>query len=168
MVALLAFIEILDLGFSKFKNHWKNFILPAKTYSIYGETPNMWGISPSVGSLLVCGQTSHTWEDFQCMGGLPTYGDTSHIWEDFPYKWGCRPKLWGAYPGWPSAHACVPKSLNGVLLITVHICYHTGFSFHVWEDFPYMGRLPIHGKPPHTCEVLYMGRLPIDGKSSHI
>jgi hypothetical protein len=127
-----------------------------------------------VGRLRIHGNTSNVWGNFPKMGRLPTYGKTSQICE------GVGPNYGGVYPGWPSAPPCVPpvghfawpgstppKSLNDMLLITEHICYHTGFSFHIWEDFPYMGRLPIHGNTSHTCDVLYIGRLPIDGKSSH-
>jgi hypothetical protein len=126
------------------------------------------------------------WEGFAYMERLPMYGKTSHRWEDFPHTgrlpryvrveiqiMGGIPRLALGAPGvppvghfaWPGSTP--PKSLNDVLLITENICYHTGFGFHIWEDFPDMGRLPIHGKTSHTCEVLYMGRLPIVGKSSH-
>jgi hypothetical protein len=42
-----------------------------------------------------------------------------------------------------------------------------GKTSHIWEDSPYMGRLPIRGKS-HTWEDFpSMGSLPIDGKFSH-
>jgi hypothetical protein len=157
-------------------------------------SPHMCEVFLYMGRLRIHGKTSHVSGDFPHMGRLPTYGKTSHIWEDIRYIWGCSPRLCGIYSGWRSAAPCAPpvgrpsacfsllgfawpgsrfvaltppKSLNGVLLITEHVCYNKGFTFHIWEDFPYMGRLPIDGKTSRTWEVPHMGRVPIDGKSSH-
>ena len=89
------------------------------------------------------------------MGRRFRYRQSFNIWEGFP----CigAPHLWEVLPHTGSLSTCWKTS-------------------HVWEDFPYMRRLPIlvkvfhrNGRTPYILEVFsYTGRLPIYVKSSRI